>query len=130
MWTTVPVRVHFVLCKQIFGASMALARKRSRRIIVDSTIYRWRVRNKPTYCRGLAWTPLSYAVEQVDCAGTVLVVKTSQPHPSNWINAPAAPVTPTDVANSIRTALATGWSPSCPGKPFVIDRSAGFASAT
>ncbi|GHH37432.1 hypothetical protein [Lentzea cavernae] len=108
---------------------MALARKRSRRIIVDGTVYRWRVRHKPTYCQGLAWTPLSYAVEHFDSAGTVLVVKTSQPHPSNWINAPTAPVRPADVANSIRTALAAGWSSSCPGKPFVVDQSAGFVSA-
>ncbi len=108
---------------------MALVRKGSRRIVVDGTVYRWRIRHKPSYCQGLAWTPLSYAVEQVDSAGTVLVVKTGQPHPSNWINAPAAPVRPADVANGIRAALAHGWSPSRPGKPFVVDRSAGFVSA-
>jgi hypothetical protein len=109
---------------------MALARKGSRRIVVDGTVYRWRVRHKPSYCQGLAWTPLSYAVEQADSTGAVLVVRTSQPHPSNWINAPAAPVRPADVASSIRTALANGWSPTCPGKPFVVDQSAGFISGT
>lgn len=103
---------------------MALARKGSRRIVVDGTVYRWRIRHKPSYSQGLTWEPLTYAVEQVDTAGTVLVVKTSQPHPSNWIGAPAVAVTPADVADGIRTALARGWSPGSPGKPFVVEESA------
>ena len=114
--------------KRDVGADMALVRKGSRRIVVDGIVYRWRIRHKPSYCQGLAWTSLNYAVEQVDSAGTVLVVKTGQPHPSNWVNAPMAPIRPADVANDIRAALSRGWSPSCPGKPFVVDRSADFVS--
>ncbi|MEV0676512.1 hypothetical protein AB0I60_08310 [Actinosynnema sp. NPDC050436] len=56
-------------------------------------------------------------------------MKTSQPHPSNWINAPATPIRPADVANGIRAALAGGWSPSRPGKPFEVDQSAEFLRA-
>lgn len=37
------------------GGVMALVRKGARRIVVDGTAYRWRLRRRPTYCQGLAW---------------------------------------------------------------------------
>lgn len=64
---------------------MALVRKRSRLIVVDGTAYRWRLRGRPTYFQGLAWSPCTFAVEHADTPGTTLVVTTDQPHPSNWI---------------------------------------------
>ncbi|MFD7654213.1 hypothetical protein ACFV4N_09570 [Actinosynnema sp. NPDC059797] len=33
------------------------------------------------------------------------------------------------VVDAIRTALAYGWSPGRAGRPFLLDRSAGFAPA-
>ena len=36
---------------------MALVRKGSRQIVVDGTAYRWRLRGRPTYSQGLAWSP-------------------------------------------------------------------------
>lgn len=108
---------------------MALPRKGARRIVDDGTAYRWRVRHEPSYCQGLGWTPLSYAVERADPAGTVLVVKTGGAHPGNWVGAPATPVRPSDVADAIRTALAHGWSPDRADRPFLLDRSAGFVPA-
>lgn len=107
---------------------MALTSRGSRRIVVDGTVYRWRIRRKPSYSQGLAETPLTYAIDQPDSGGTVLVVKTDQPHPDNWFNRPTTPITPADVANDIRTALTQGWSPSRPGKPHLVDYSANFAS--
>lgn len=45
---------------------MALVRKGSRRIVVDGTVYRWRLRGRPTYFQGLAWSPCTFAVEHGD----------------------------------------------------------------
>jgi hypothetical protein len=36
------------------GGVMALVRKEARRIVVDGTAYRWRLRGRPTYFQGLA----------------------------------------------------------------------------
>jgi hypothetical protein len=48
---------------------MALVRKGSRRIVVDGTVYRWRLRGRPTYFQGLAWSPCTFAVEHADTPG-------------------------------------------------------------
>ncbi|WP_432013701.1 hypothetical protein [Streptomyces cucumeris] len=105
---------------------MALVRKGARRIVVDDTAYRWRLRRKPTYPQGLAWSPCTYAVEHADVPGTTLVVTTNQPHPSNWPGRAAKPTLPSDVADAIRHALDAGWSPTLPGHPFHLDQSTGF----
>ncbi|QIP82779.1 hypothetical protein GLX30_00280 [Streptomyces sp. Tu 2975] len=105
---------------------MALARKGSRRITVDGAAYRWRLRGRPTYDQGMVWSPLTYAVEIADGPGTTLVVTTDQPHPGNWLGRTAAPLLPSHVADSIRTARADGWTPGGPGSPFRLDRSQGF----
>ncbi|MCX4825680.1 hypothetical protein OG883_38715 [Streptomyces sp. NBC_01142] len=108
---------------------MALLKKGSRRITVDGTTYRWRLRGRPTYDQGLVWSPLTYAVEHAETPGTTLVIATNQPHPSNWFGTRANPVLPSDVADSIRTAHANGWTPERPGSPFHLDQSEGFLSS-
>ncbi|MEU7042702.1 hypothetical protein AB0A77_16785 [Streptomyces varsoviensis] len=108
---------------------MALVKKGSRRITVDGVTYRWRVRGRPTYDQGLVWSPLTYAVEQAGASGTTLVVTTDQPHPSNWFEIPARPVLPAEVAATIRTARAKGWTSDEPGSPFLLDQSQDFAPA-
>jgi hypothetical protein len=105
---------------------MALGRKGSRRIVVDGTAYRWRLRRRPTYFQALAWTPCTFAVEHAEVSGTTLVVTTDQPHPSNWFGREAEPVLPSDVAETIQLALHKGWTPTTPGSPFYLDLSAGF----
>ncbi|MBL1116179.1 hypothetical protein JK364_27835 [Streptomyces sp. 110] len=105
---------------------MALVRKGARRIIVDGTAYRWRLRRRPTYCQGLAWSPCTFAVEHADVPGTTLVVTTDQPHPSNWLGREAKPVLPSDVSQIIQLALREGWTPTAPGSPIHLDLSAGF----
>ncbi|MEV6399098.1 hypothetical protein AB0M39_30675 [Streptomyces sp. NPDC051907] len=107
---------------------MALAKKGSRRITVDHTAYRWRLRGRPTYDQGMVWSPLAYAIEHADQPGATLVVTTSQPHPSNWMGRPAAPVLPSDVAAAIRAARMRGWIPDAPGAPFHLDQSEGFTA--
>lgn len=105
---------------------MALGRKGARRIVVDGTAYRWRLRRRPTYFQGLAWSPCTFAIEHADTSGTTLVVTTDQPHPSNWIGCEAKAVLPSDVAQAIECALREGWNPTAPGSPFSLDLSAGF----
>jgi hypothetical protein len=109
---------------------MALVRKGARRITVDGAAYRWRVRGRPTYGQGMVWSPLTYAVELADSPGTTLVVTTDQPHPGNWLGSTAAPLLPSHVAESIRTARAGGWTPGAHGSPFRLDRSQGSSPST
>ncbi|MFJ9815788.1 hypothetical protein ACIRU3_11020 [Streptomyces sp. NPDC101151] len=105
---------------------MALGRKGARRILVDGTAYRWRLRRRPTYFQGLAWSPCTFAVEHADTPGTTLVVTTDQPHPSNWIGREAGAVLPSHVARAIERALREGWTPTVSGSPFHLGLFAGF----
>lgn len=57
---------------------MTLGRKGARRIIVDGTVYRWRLRRRPTYFQGLAWSPCTFSVEHADTPQSTLVVTTNQ----------------------------------------------------
>ncbi|MFJ6393627.1 hypothetical protein ACIQJT_39300 [Streptomyces sp. NPDC091972] len=106
---------------------MALVRKGSRRIVVDGTAYRWRLRGRPTYFQGMTWSPCTFAVEHADTPGMTLVVTTNQPHPSNWFGREATPVLPFDVAQAIQLALRECWAPTASGSPFYFDQSDGFA---
>jgi hypothetical protein len=108
---------------------MAVGRKGSRRIVVDGTAYRWRLRRRPTYFQALSWTPCTFAVEHADAPGATLVVTTNQPHPSNWFGREAKPVLPSGVARAIQLALREGWIPTTPGVPFHLDQSAGFTQS-
>lgn len=105
---------------------MALVRKGSRRIVVDGTSYRWRLRGRSTYFQGLAWAPCTFAVEHADTPGMTLVVTTDQCHPSNWIGREADPILPGRVAAAVRLALHQGWSPTAEGSAFHLDQSGGF----
>ncbi|GHJ27099.1 hypothetical protein TPA0910_15320 [Streptomyces hygroscopicus subsp. sporocinereus] len=109
---------------------MALVRKGARRIVVDGTPYRWRLRGRPTYDQGMAWSPCTFAVEHEDSPGATLVVTTDQPHPSNWIGREAKPVLPSVVAEAVRLALRAGWRPTAPGRPFRLDCSADVTSSS
>ncbi|MGW2325738.1 hypothetical protein ACWC5C_08255 [Streptomyces sp. NPDC001700] len=80
----------------------------ARRLVVGGTAYRWRLRRRPTYCQGLAWSPCTYAVEHADHPGTTLVVTSNQPHPGNWLGREANPVLPSAVAQAIQLALRDG----------------------
>lgn len=112
---------------------MALNKKGSRRIVVDGSAYRWRLRRRPTYDQGMCWSPCTYAVEHAERPGAVLVVTTDQPHITNWVGRVGNPVRPADVADAIRDARARGWTAELPGSPFHLDRSGdfkrGFATA-
>ena len=108
---------------------MAIGRRHSRRIVVDDRAYRWRLRSRPSYGQALCETPCTYAVEDYDRPGKALVVTTNQPHPSNWLNRPASPALPGEVARTIRLAVEHGWDPSGNGAPFFLDQSEGFVAS-
>ncbi|RAO46279.1 hypothetical protein PSN01_05130 [Micromonospora saelicesensis] len=97
---------------------MALTKKGSRLITVDDIVCRWRVRGKPTYAQALCELPLTLAIEQADCKGSVLLVAMPQDHPSNWIGGPPVPVLPSTVAAVVRKALTEGWRPNRPSASF------------
>jgi hypothetical protein len=99
---------------------MAMARKGSRLIDVDGTVYRWMIRHKPTYSQGIG-APLTFAVEAADSPGQVLSVMIGSPRPDNWLEMPGEPVTPRMVAQSVRDALAAGWEPSRSGSQFRLE---------
>jgi hypothetical protein len=109
---------------------MALGRRGSRHIVVDGTLYRWRLRRRPTYGQALCWSPCTYAVEHADHPGTTLVVTTNQPHAGNWLGRPGRPVLPSDVAAAVESALRQGWVPTRAGSPFHLDQSAGFSPSS
>ncbi|MER5909012.1 hypothetical protein ABT124_00575 [Streptomyces sp. NPDC001982] len=106
---------------------MALGRKGSRRMVVGGTIYRWRLRRRPTYGQALCWSPCTCAVEHADHPGATLVVITKHPHTGNWLGRPGNPVLPSHVADAIESALRQGWVPIRTGSPFHLDQSAGFS---
>ncbi len=99
---------------------MTLARKGSRRIVVDGVEYRWKVRGRPTYCQGLGWSPLTFVAETTESPRALLVVEMPCAHPSNWVALPSGAVLPRTVAEAIRTGLARGWNPTSPGPAFTL----------
>ncbi|MER5640509.1 hypothetical protein ABT095_26615 [Kitasatospora sp. NPDC002227] len=98
---------------------MALARKGSRRIVVDGVEYRWRVSSKH-WCCSHDPTTLGYAVEDAAHPGTTLVVDTGRPVVARPTETPAEVVLPREVAAGIRAALADGWTPRANGSPLVM----------
>ncbi|GHG35183.1 MULTISPECIES: hypothetical protein [Amycolatopsis] len=87
---------------------MTLPRKGSRLITVDGTAYRWTVRRKPTYSKGLGAT-MTFAVELAEGPGATLVVDTGRPRPDNWLHLTTESVRPAEVAEAVRAAVATGF---------------------
>ncbi|MEV6929957.1 hypothetical protein AB0M46_36490 [Dactylosporangium sp. NPDC051485] len=100
---------------------VTLARKGSRRIIVNGVDFRWTVRRRPTYCQANGWSPLKFVVERAEePQGALLVVSLPCAHPGNWIGLQSRSVRPAMVAAGIRQALTGGWQPSRPGPVFAL----------
>lgn len=58
---------------------MAIPKKGSRLVTVDGTVYRRRVRHKPTYCQGNGWTSLRFAAERAERPAFTLMVAEDEP---------------------------------------------------
>ncbi|MFB7668579.1 hypothetical protein ACFC1R_32445 [Kitasatospora sp. NPDC056138] len=102
---------------------MALAKKGSRRIVVDGVEYRWRVSRKH-WCCDHDGSTLGYMVEDAACPGTTLVVETGRPAVLEPNTVPAEVVLPREVAAGIRAARSNGWTPGSNGSPFKLHLSA------
>lgn len=99
---------------------MAIPKKGSRLITVDGTVFRWRVRHKPTYCQGMAWAPLSFAAERAEEPGAVLVVSLPRARPDNWLAERTIAIRPALVVGCIRRAVEQGWNSGQPGSGFTL----------
>lgn len=99
---------------------MAIARKGSRRIVVDSIPYRWAVRSRPTYDQALAQTGMTFAVSLEKGGLTTLLVTLNTVRPDNWMNEAFRSITPGLVERTIRQALSNGWSPTDRGSAFEL----------
>jgi hypothetical protein len=104
---------------------MSIAKKGSRRIVVDDVAYRWSVRRQGTYSdvyqaleKAAEGAPLRVAVELADTGGSVLVVETDQPRHFEFSQLPAGQILPSDVEVWIREAIEAGWTPAHPGAAF------------
>jgi hypothetical protein len=95
---------------------MAIPKKGSRLITVDGTVFRWRVRRKPTYCQGNSWGPMTFAVELASAPGHILLVSLPCSRPDAWWGERTMAIRPALVTATIRTALGDGWAPRQPGK--------------
>jgi hypothetical protein len=90
---------------------MSIARKGSRRILVECTAYRWAIRPRPSYWQGLAQGNLRIAVELEEDGRTTLLVTMDAARPDNSMMAKASTVSPAIVERAIRIALQQGWRP-------------------
>ena len=99
---------------------MALRAQGSRLLKIGEGEYRWRVRHKPTYSQGNAWTGMIVAVQSATAKGAVLIARLPEAHPGNWMGEPAGSVTPARVAALVEQALSAGWQPARPGPRFAL----------
>jgi hypothetical protein len=106
---------------------MAIAKKGSRRIVVESVPYRWTIRPRPTYVQALAQSPMSFAVELESDGRTTLVVTVDTSRPDNWLGAESCAILPSVVERAIRQALQQGWHPDEKGAPYGLELSASRA---
>ena len=107
---------------------MAQPKVGGRRIVVDGVAYVWRVRPHPTYDEGLCWAPMSFSARAAEGAGSTLRARLDRVRPNHWLNlsGPATrPLLPSEVASTIRGALAAGWKPGATGPAFDLGPPAG-----
>ncbi|MFG2698907.1 hypothetical protein ACIHEI_26500 [Kitasatospora sp. NPDC051984] len=102
---------------------MALARKGTRRIVVDGAEYRWHASRRHLCCDYEGGT-LGYVAEDANRPGTTLVVETGRRARLEPDLTPTDLVLPREVAHGIRTARAQGWNPTANGSPFMLSLSA------
>jgi hypothetical protein len=96
---------------------MATRPKYARRIVVDGTVYYWRVPHRPNYNQAAYGTALTFSVWKAGVRGSPLHMHGGA-RPDNWLGLPGDTVTPARVAAGIRAALAAGWKPVERGPAF------------
>ncbi len=102
------------------GRTMAIVKKGARRIVVDGTEYRWRIRRKRTvgeiedFYDGREGIVVS-AEQAVENPGAILLIGWTQ---QRTTTSASISVTPSMVADAIRRARQEGWQPLKLGQPF------------
>ncbi|MGV3523471.1 MAG: hypothetical protein ACO1RX_04565 [Candidatus Sericytochromatia bacterium] len=74
---------------------MTLPKKGTRKIEVNGTVYRWMLRNKPSYWQAVFNANMSFAVEHASAPGTTLLVLTNHARPDNVVGDEYSIVSPT-----------------------------------
>ena len=100
---------------------MTIPRKGGRRLVVDGTLYTWRIRKAPTYFQAAFEAPMMVAIQAADAPRCPLVVSLGVSRPDNWIHPHQTGITPAQVVAIVRRALAEGWVPSRPGPAFCVE---------
>ena len=100
---------------------MSIRKTGSRPIEVDGVNYRWRIRHRHTTAVQDYGGPMVFAAQRVGVKGSVLVATLAMNRDPYWGDIHQESVTPRIVAECIRKAIAEGWAPSSPGKPFQLD---------
>lgn len=95
---------------------MAIARRGSRRIVVEGAAYRWTLRRRPTAGQRSGETPLVVAIAAEAGEGPALIVRLPRAHPGNRVGRRTEAVTPAEVAALIRAGRRSGWEPTRPGR--------------
>ncbi|MDE3721194.1 hypothetical protein PWG71_07315 [Nocardiopsis sp. N85] len=100
---------------------MTMPGKGTRGIVVDGVAYRWRHRSRRT-----AGGPLTFAVERESAPGRLISVTLGDRGPTapccpSCEIVDAEPITPAQVAEAVRAALADGWDPDGPAGVHRLD---------
>ncbi|NNB98643.1 hypothetical protein HJC10_34685 [Corallococcus exiguus] len=103
---------------------MTLPKKGTRRVRFGETHYDWRIRKKPTYSQLVGATPMLLAIQaSEDVPRCVLVVNLRVSRPDNLIYSHQTAITPGQVRDMIRRAIAAGWRPLVAGPQFHFEYS-------
>ncbi len=98
---------------------MAIPKKGTRKIIVDNIVYRWLIRRKATYGQAdYGNGKIHVAIELEQNPGTTLFIITDRGHPKDYNTITVVPVTPSDISNWIKQALALDWKPETKDSQF------------
>ena len=98
---------------------MTLPRKGLRKLEINGKYFGWLIRSKPTYSQGAFSTPMTLAIQEMDCdKPKVLHVKLNIDRPDNWNMEHKTEITPKIIKEIILAAEKKGWSSNSGGSAF------------
>jgi len=100
---------------------MTMPKAGSRKIVVEGTRFRWRIRKRITYAQQCFGQGLGISVELEESpSGKLFIGIKGENHPSTLVGKPGGSVKPSDIAGWIREALQSGWEPANAGQEHFI----------
>ena len=100
---------------------MAVPKKGSRKIVVESVEYRWRIRRKSSYGQEIGESNLTASVELYRNPQNTLSITFPWLRLDTWFGSLEEPVTPKLIETVIKNAIYQGWNPVEKGKTFKIN---------